>query len=364
MSDKKKLIVKAKSRRYPIFFADYLSELLEEQIGSFLTSQVVIITNTTIELLYLDMIREILTTKGYKPLVIVLPDGEEYKNFDTLNTIYDALLTNNIERNTTLIALGGGVIGDIVGFVAATYQRGVAFIQIPTTLLSQVDSSVGGKTGINHPLGKNMIGAFYQPQAVFIGHDVLETLPKREFSAGMAEVIKYALLGDYTFFQWLEDNTYLIKTLDNKAILHIIHTCCAMKADIVAKDEKEGGMRALLNLGHTFGHVIEVEMGFGHWLHGEAVAVGLVLASELSKNYANVRPEDILRIKKLLKDFNLPTEPPMIPIENWLRAFKRDKKVKDGVVRFVTLQSLGYAVINDCVTEEDLRGILNEYQSS
>ncbi|MCV2504014.1 MAG: 3-dehydroquinate synthase [Neisseriaceae bacterium] len=363
MSDKDKLIVDASSRQYPIFFADSLEELLMEQLDSFLTSQVVIITNTTVELLYLDMVKKVLAHQGVNPFVVILPDGEEYKNQETLNIIYDALLSNNIERNATLISLGGGVIGDTVGFAAATYQRGVPFIQIPTTLLSQVDSSVGGKTAINHPLGKNMIGAFYQPQAVFIGQDVLQTLPKKEFSAGMAEVVKYALLGNYDFFEWLENHIDLINALDNKAIRHILYTCCQMKAEIVAQDEKEGGIRALLNLGHTFGHVIEVEMGFGHWLHGEAVAVGLILASKLSQNYANVNSTDILRLENLLNAFNLPIKPPVIPIEDWLKGFKHDKKVKEGVVRFITLESFGRAIVNPSITEEDLRGVLNEYQS-
>ena len=244
---------------------------------------VAVVTNTTVAPLYLEQLTISLQAAGVSLLPIILPDGEAYKNTQTLNTIYDALLQNRCERSTTLIALGGGVIGDLTGYAAATFLRGVPFIQIPTTLLSQVDSSVGGKTGINHPLGKNMIGAFYQPQVVLADIDTLKTLPPREFSAGMAEVIKYGLMRDADFFDWLEGNVEALMALDEQALSYAIYRSCQDKADLVALDEHEQGDRALLNLGHTFGHAIENAMGYGVWLHGEAVAAGTILAADLSQ---------------------------------------------------------------------------------
>ncbi|MFH4353942.1 MAG: 3-dehydroquinate synthase [Neisseriaceae bacterium] len=353
-----KLIVKTSSAEYPIYFADSLRMLLKEQLGTWVTSQVVVVTNAVVKQWYLQPVKEALEEKGLKPLVVILPDGEAFKNFETLNSIYDALLANHIDRSATIIALGGGVIGDTVGFAAATYQRGVAFIQIPTTLLSQVDSSIGGKTAVNHPLGKNMIGAFYQPRVVLIAQDVLNTLPAREFAAGMAEVIKYALLGDAVFFEWLQENIEQVNQLDLIAVRQILLTCCRMKAEIVSQDEKEAGVRALLNLGHTFAHVIELELGYGNWLHGEAVAIGLKLAARLSYHYGQLTRIELDRIENLLKRAQLPTKLPAIPLERWMDGFQHDKKVREGRMRFVTLEGIGKAVVKATVSPLDLKVIL------
>ena len=258
---------------------------------------VAIVTNTTVAPLYLAQLSDTLQASGVQVIPIILPDGEAYKNSDTLNSIYDALLQNRCERSTTLIALGGGVIGDLTGYAAATFLRGVPFIQIPTTLLSQVDSSVGGKTGINHPLGKNMIGAFYQPQLVLADIDTLQTLPPREFSAGVAEVIKYGLIRDAQFFDWLERHMAQLMQLDEAVLSEAIYRSCQNKADVVAKDEHEQGERALLNLGHTFGHAIENAMGYGVWLHGEAVAAGTMMAADLSQRMAWLSADELAALK-------------------------------------------------------------------
>ena len=276
---------------------------------------------------------------------IVLPDGEAYKNSETLNLIYDALLQNRCERSTTLIALGGGVIGDITGYAAATYLRGVPFIQVPTTLLSQVDSSVGGKTGINHPLGKNMIGAFYQPQLVLSDIATLDTLPQRELSAGLAEVIKYGLIRDADFFLWLERNMHLLLALDSDAMSYAIYRSCRNKAEVVAADERESGERALLNLGHTFGHAIENGMGYGVWLHGEAVAAGIMLAADLSRRMGWLSAEDVARVAAILAAANLPIKPPNLGVEKYLDLMGLDKKVVDGKIRLILQQGIGKSVV-------------------
>jgi len=269
------------------------------------------------------------------------------------------LLSSNHGRDTTIIALGGGVIGDISGFAAACYQRGIDFIQVPTTLLSQVDSSVGGKTAINHPLGKNMVGAFYQPQAVLIDINSLTTLPEREFSAGMAEVIKYGILGDGEFFEWLEKNQSLINAKDTQTLSQMIATCCQCKADIVAQDEKESGLRALLNLGHTFGHAIEAEQGYGVWLHGEAVATGMVLASKLAVNKDLLEVSELRRIESLIKAFSLPVSAPDdMNLESFVKHMKRDKKNIAGKMRFIIPTSIGTSMMRDDVTDKDLEQIL------
>ena len=271
------------------------------------------------------------------------------------------MLENRAERGTTLIALGGGVIGDTVGFAAATYQRGAPFIQIPTTLLSQVDSSVGGKTAVNHPLGKNMIGAFYQPQAVFADLDVLSTLPPREFAAGMAEVVKYGVLGDAEFLDWLEGNMVGLMAQQPDLLAQAVYHCCKMKAEIVAADETERGIRAWLNLGHTFGHAIEAEMGYGVWLHGEAVAAGMVLACRLAEQEGRLKAADTARIAALLQQAGLPAEPPRFPFERWIEHMRHDKKVSDGVMRFVGLDKLGRANITTVGDMEILRRVLQPY---
>ena len=308
--------------------------------------------------MYLEQVKAACNIAGIEHFSIVLPDGEAHKNWETLNLIFDGLLQNHAERSTTLIALGGGVIGDMVGFAAATYQRGAPFIQIPTTLLSQVDSSVGGKTAINHPLGKNMIGAFYQPQAVFIGLDSLKTLPEREFAAGMAEIIKYALLGDAEFLSYLEAHMDAIQAQEGQALRHIIAHCCQMKADIVAEDEKEHGRRALLNLGHTFGHAIETEMGYGVWLHGEAVAAGMVLACRLSEQLGHLSADESERAIQLIKRAKLPVDAPRFGFDTWITHMQHDKKVVNGEMRFVALQQLGTAYMTKGVTIETLRAVV------
>ena len=275
----------------------------------------------------------------------ILPDGEQYKNIEHLNLIFDALLEAGFNRDATVLALGGGVIGDMAGFASACFQRGVYFIQVPTTLLSQVDSSVGGKTGINHPLGKNMIGAFQQPQVVLADMSQLSTLPDRELSAGLAEVIKYALLGDLDFLEWLEKNMDGLVGRDSALLAEAVYRSCAHKARIVANDEKEQGERALLNLGHTFGHAIESYLGYGVWLHGEAVATGMVMAADLSQRMGWISVEDLERTKKIIQRAHLPVKCPAIPLDEFLAFMAHDKKVLNGQLRLVLMKSLGQAII-------------------
>ncbi|XZG70186.1 3-dehydroquinate synthase [Chitinibacteraceae bacterium HSL-7] len=313
--------------------------------------RVAIVTNTTVAPLYLDALAQPLRAAGVQVQEIILPDGEEFKTADSLMQILDALLAERAERKTTLIALGGGVIGDMTGFAAAVYQRGVPFIQIPTTLLSQVDSSVGGKTGINHPLGKNMIGAFYQPRLVLADLATLTTLPPREFSAGMAEIIKYGLIDDLPFFEWLEANIDALMARDTEALAYAIEHSCQNKARIVAADEKEQGQRALLNLGHTFGHAIESGMGYGVWLHGEAVAAGMVMAAYASRELGQISDEDIARIKTLLVKAGLPVVSPDLGTERYLELMAQDKKVDSGKIKFILMSALGQSYIGELSTE-------------
>ena len=320
-----------------------------------------IVTNTTVAPLYLAQLSDALQAAGVQVIPIILPDGEAYKNSDTLNSIYDALLQNRCERSTTLIALGGGVIGDLTGYAAATFLRGVPFIQIPTTLLSQVDSSVGGKTGINHPLGKNMIGAFYQPQLVLADIDTLQTLPPREFSAGVAEVIKYGLIRDAHFFDWLEHQMPQLMQLDEAVLSEAIYRSCQNKADVVAKDEHEQGERALLNLGHTFGHAIENAMGYGVWLHGEAVAAGTMMAADLSQRMDWLSADDVARIKNSLLAANLPLVPPKLGTAKYLDLMGLDKKVENGKIRLVLQQGIGRAVITSDYDADKLNACLSAY---
>ena len=320
-----------------------------------------IVTNTTVAPLYLAQLSDALQAAGVQVIPIILPDGEAYKNSDTLNSIYDALLQNRCERSTTLIALGGGVIGDLTGYAAATFLRGVPFIQIPTTLLSQVDSSVGGKTGINHPLGKNMIGAFYQPQLVLADIDTLQTLPPREFSAGVAEVIKYGLIRDAQFFDWLERQMAHLMQLDEAVLSEAIYRSCQNKADVVARDEHEQGERALLNLGHTFGHAIENAMGYGVWLHGEAVAAGTMMAADLSQRMNWLSADDVARIKNSLLAANLPLIPPKLGTAKYLDLMGLDKKVENGKIRLVLQQGIGRAVITSDYDADKLNACLSAY---
>ena len=352
------LHIQLENRSYPIYIgAGLLSQikLIESHLKQ---KHVAVVTNTTVAPLYLDPLLSLLKEHGIKAFPIILPDGESYKNQVTLNLIYDALLKEKCERTVTLIALGGGVIGDMTGYAAATYLRGVPFIQIPTTLLSQVDSSVGGKTGINHPMGKNMIGAFYQPQCVIADIDTLKTLPRREFSAGMAEVIKYGLIRDETFFNWLEKNIEGLMKLNPSLLIEAIQRSCQNKADVVEIDEHESGIRATLNLGHTFGHAIENAMGYGVWLHGEAVAMGIVMAANLSKLMGWVKGEEFNRIIKLLKEAKLPTEPPKITEDQYMALMSMDKKVVDGQIRLVLQKGIGDAVITSDYDTKHLKTTL------
>lgn len=339
------LTVELGDRSYPIYIGSGIRQqksLFDEAIQG---KQVMIVTNTTIAPLYLDSLMTLLKT-DYQVDTCILPDGEKYKTLDVYQTIMTHLLEARHNRTTTIIALGGGVVGDMAGFAAATYQRGVPFIQVPTTLLSQVDSSVGGKTGVNHPLGKNMIGAFYQPQAVIIDIDSLNTLPARELSAGMAEVIKYGLICDLPMFEWLEANIDRLMQLDAPLITEAIYRSCLAKANVVAQDEHEGGVRAILNLGHTFGHAIETEMGYGHWLHGEAVAAGTVLALVLSHKMGNISQSDLSRGIRLFEQANLPVRPPFeMTKERFVARMAVDKKVLDGNLRLVLLERFGQAVV-------------------
>lgn len=355
------LTVNTPSNSYPIYIGANLCDLLQQYAAQHTARSCMIVTNETIAPLYLQQVAQVFQAACNTVHSVILPDGEEYKNLTTLNLIYDALMQKRMERKSTLIALGGGVVGDMAGFAAATYQRGMPFIQIPTTLLSQVDSSVGGKTAVNHPMGKNMIGAFYQPQAVFAAHNVLQTLPEREFSAGLAEVIKYALLGDKDFLAWLVQNITALMQHDADAWSKTVEKCCAKKAEIVSADEKESGVRALLNLGHTFGHAIETEMGYGNWLHGEAVAAGMVLACRLSEKMGYITANDTQRVQTLLAAANLPTQPPRFAFDKWLSHMQHDKKVQGGKMRFVVLHELGKAAIAECNESELLRSALQEW---
>jgi len=347
------------ARSYPIYIGEDLlstNELLKKHINN---KQIVIITNDTVAPLYLDKL--INAFNPIKPLKVILPDGEQYKTLATIESIFTKLLENRCARDTTVIALGGGVVGDITGFAAACYQRGVDFIQVPTTLLSQVDSSVGGKTGVNHPLGKNMIGAFYQPKCVLADISTLHTLPERELSAGLAEVIKYGLIADKEFFNWLKNNISALLNLDSEAITYAIETSCQCKAAIVASDEQEkSGRRALLNLGHTFGHAIETGMGYGVWLHGEAVGCGMVLAAQFSQRLGWITEDTVEEITQLVSAAKLPTQlPKELSTNKILELMSIDKKVKDGKLYLVLLKNIGDATLTSDYDHNLLASMLN-----
>jgi len=352
------LHIQLENRSYPIYIGEGLLSKIKLIEPHLKQKHVAIVTNTTVAPLYLDPLLALFKQCSIKAFPIILPDGESYKNQETLNLIYDALLKEKCERSVTLIALGGGVIGDMTGYAAATYLRGVPFIQIPTTLLSQVDSSVGGKTGINHPLGKNMIGAFYQPQCVIADIDTLKTLPQREFSAGMAEVIKYGLIRDKAFFDWLEKNMEGLMKLNPSLLIEAIERSCQNKADIVEMDEHESGVRATLNLGHTFGHAIENAMGYGVWLHGEAVATGIVMAAYLSKLMGWLKEIEFNRIVTLLKEAKLPVDPPNISEDQYMQLMRMDKKVVDGKIRLVLQKGIGDSVITSDYDTNHLKSTL------
>lgn len=352
------ITVELGERSYPIRIGSGL--LRSQSLSEFLVgSQALVVTNETIAPVYLQAVLDNFSASGLKADSLVLPDGERFKNLDTLNKIFDCLVERRHNRTTTLVALGGGVIGDMTGFAAACYQRGVNFVQLPTTLLAQVDSSVGGKTAVNHAGGKNLIGAFCQPRAVIIDTDMLKTLPDREYSAGMAEVIKYGLIADPDFLSWLEQNIDRLMHRDEEAIARAIAVSCKTKARVVAADETEQGLRAILNLGHTFGHAIEAFQQYRDWLHGEAVGAGMVMAAELSMRMGNINEQDFLRTKKIIAAAGLPTEPPKdIPRNDFLHLMGLDKKVLDGQLRLVLLKSLGEAIVTSGFPMEKLEAVL------
>jgi len=350
------LNVELGSRSYPIYIqADTLKQqdLLSEFVGN---NKIVVVTNETVAPLYLSQLKASVSSPIES---VIIPDGEQYKNLAQLEAVVGDLLSKGCSRDTTLIALGGGVVGDLCGFVAATFQRGIPFIQVPTTLLSQVDSSVGGKTAVNHPLGKNMIGAFYQPKAVFIDTSTLSTLPAKEFAAGMAEVVKYGVIYDSDFFAWLEANTEQLKALAPDALQYAIQRCCEIKAQIVSNDEREKGQRALLNLGHTFGHAIEAEMGYGKWLHGEAVAAGMVIASTVAEQLGWMTVSEVRRLINLLTAFDLPAAGPVsMHFSDYMKHMQHDKKVEAGAIRFVIPKGIGKASVTSEISEELLQQVL------
>ena len=361
MSDKTKILnVELGDKSYPIYIGIDLLSLKSLFVDQIKGRQVMIVTNKTIAPLYLEQLTRILD--GFNVQSVILPDGEEFKTLETLNKVFDALLEAKFDRTSTLIALGGGVIGDITGFAAASYQRGVGFIQVPTTLLSQVDSSVGGKTGINHELGKNMIGAFYQPKAVIIDVNTLDTLSNQEFSAGMAEVIKYGLLGNADFLSMLEANIELIMARKKDLIIEVIFNCCKDKARIVELDEFEKGKRALLNLGHTFGHGIENAFGYGNYLHGEAVSIGMVMAANLSKDEGNLSHKETLRVESILSKADLPISiNNSVDSETLITAMSLDKKSIDGKIRLVLLKSLGDSYLTDSYSNENFMKVVDNF---
>ncbi|WP_076412421.1 3-dehydroquinate synthase [Shewanella sp. UCD-KL12] len=354
----KQIQVELGDRSYPIVIGQDLMSCGEHFARYLQDKKILIVTNDTIAPLYLESLQSTLAEFDCAEPVI-LPDGEQYKTITQMDDIFTSLLQQNLGRDTVLIALGGGVIGDMTGFAAASYQRGVDFIQVPTTLLSQVDSSVGGKTAVNHPLGKNMIGAFYQPKLVVIDTCCLSTLPAREFAAGMAEVIKYGIIWDEEFFQWLENNISQLKSLETEALQYAIGRCCEIKAEVVAEDETERGVRALLNLGHTFGHAIEAEMGYGVWLHGEAVSAGTVLAANTAKQIGLIDESIVCRITKIFQAFDLPVSPPdSMNFEQFIKHMRRDKKVLKGQVRLVLPEAIGKSGVYSDVTDEVLEQVI------
>lgn len=358
----KTLIVPLGDRSYPIYISSNLLDAKELFAFHIKGDEVLVVTNETVAPLYLNRLLSSLTQTRVDS--VILPDGESYKTLDTLGLIYNELLGKRHSRGTTLVALGGGVVGDMTGFAAATYQRGVDFIQVPTTLLSQVDSSVGGKTGVNHALGKNMIGAFYQPQAVFADMEVFNTLPDREYRAGVAEVVKYGLIGDPEFYQWISHNVTAINKRSPETLEEMVYRSCQNKADVVARDEKESNIRATLNLGHTFGHAIETVEAYKGLLHGEAVAVGMLMAANMSRRLGWLTTVEVEDVEQLLKSLHLPVSVPkaMTP-KNFLNAMALDKKVSKGRIRLVLLKSIGEAVITGEYSEEVLLETINAFCS-
>lgn len=346
------------TRSYPILIGrDLLSatHLLPQ-----MTHQIMVVTNTTIAPIYLDTVLNALAERETQS--VVLPDGEQFKSIDTLDAIFEALLTHRFDRGCTVLALGGGVVGDMAGYAAASYQRGVNFVQVPTTLLAQVDSSVGGKTGVNHRLGKNMIGAFHQPKAVLADMSVLDSLSEREFKAGLAEVIKYGFILDATFFEWLEDNIETLLARDKDAIAWAVRRSCEIKAQIVAADEYEHGSRALLNFGHTFGHAIEAGMGYGNWLHGEAISAGMIMALDLSERTGRIGGNTVQRGVHLLERAGLPTAPPTtLSAADMLTYMARDKKVSAGQIKLILAKAIGETEVTADFSTDELGATLHKF---
>ena len=343
-------------RSYPIYIGIGLLKDKKIITSHIKTKTICIVSNITVSKLYLENLKNLLD--DYQVVEAIIADGEEFKNYDSLNNIYTTLLENQCNRDTTILALGGGVVGDIAGYAAATFLRGIPFIQIPTTLLAQVDSSVGGKTGINHLLGKNMVGAFYQPQSVVIDLNVLNTLDMRQIAAGLAEVIKYGLIWDKGFFEYLEQNIDNLKQLEFEHLEHVIYRSCEIKAKVVSEDEKESGIRAILNLGHTFGHAIENCLGYGEWLHGEAVGCGMVLAAKMSLAQGWLKESEFDQIKNLIARANLPVEKPDIPYEDFIGAMKLDKKNKNKEIYLVLQQGIGKAIVTNNYSSSELDNII------
>jgi len=353
-----RLDVRLRERSYPIHVGSALLARAGELVAEIGARRAIVVTNATVAAHWLATLRTSLVAAGLACDVILVPEGEAHKSWATLNDILTRLLELRAERNSLLVALGGGVVGDLAGFAAAIYQRGMPFMQVPTTLLAQVDSSVGGKTAVNHPLGKNMIGVFWQPRSVLVDIDCLSTLPDRELGAGLAEVIKYGAIRDRGFFDWLDLSIDSLLARDPASLEHAIVHSCRIKAEIVAADERETGERALLNFGHTFGHAIETATGYRTWLHGEAVATGMVLASRLSTLVGDLPREDAARIEALIARAKLPVAPPKLSLDRWLELMSHDKKIESGVMRFVLLEALGRAIVRAGVPRESLAAVL------
>jgi 3-dehydroquinate synthase len=352
------LTVALAERSYRIHIGAGLLDRAGELLTSPRPARAIIVTNPVVATHHLAPLETALSRSGVRCEAVLIPDGEKHKDWATLYDLHTRLLELGAERSTLLVALGGGVIGDLAGFAAATYQRGMPLLQVPTTLLAQVDSSVGGKTAVNHPLGKNMIGAFHQPSAVIIDTTTLSTLPEREYVAGIAEVIKYGAACDSTFFEWLETNVDRVLARDADAIAHAVLESCRIKAQVVARDEREAGERAVLNFGHTFGHAIEAATGYGTWLHGEAIAAGMVLAASLSQRASGLGVDDANRLKRLIDRAGLPVAPPALGFDRWMELMARDKKAESGAMRFVLLKALGTASVRAGIAEANLRAVL------
>ena len=359
----KNLQVNLVDRSYPIYIGENLlqdSNLLGKHVKGNLSF---IITNPTIESLYAHQVESSLIKAGQKVIRIILPDGETFKNWETLQLIFDGLLKAGADRKSTIFALGGGVIGDMAGFAAASFMRGISFVQIPTTRLSQVDSSVGGKTGINHPLGKNMIGAFHQPVAVITDLLTLKTLPPKELAAGLAEVVKHGAIADAEFLNWIEAHIQELNACDISAMEHAVLRSCEIKSAVVAADEKETGIRAHLNFGHTFGHAIEAGMGYGNWLHGEAVGCGMVIASRLSEQLGYISSKDVARLTQIISSLHLAITPPPWPVSKYMDLMSHDKKAELGTIKYIVLKSLGQASVQQ-VPDHVIHDVLRSFDAA